>query len=69
MLVLDTDPRLGQRPEARRPTLEELLRRAAGRAGGSTPIADAKLLEAPLLTADRRLARAGGIRCDIDVLE
>jgi predicted nucleic acid-binding protein len=32
-------------------------------------VALAEMLEVPLLTADRRLARASGIRCDVKVLE
>lgn len=32
-------------------------------------VALAEMLEVPLLTADRRLARASGIRCDVNVLE
>lgn len=31
-------------------------------------VALAEILETPLLTADRRLARANGIRCDVKVL-
>lgn len=32
-------------------------------------VALAEILEAPLLTADRRLARASGVKCDVTVLE
>jgi len=31
-------------------------------------VALAELLEAPLVTADRRLARAPGLRCPVDLL-
>jgi predicted nucleic acid-binding protein len=36
---------------------------------GAAYVALAEMLEVPLLTADRRLARASGIRCDLKVLK
>ena len=64
---------LGDIPLRRAPHLP-LLERCWALRNNLTPydaayVALAEILEVPLLTADRRLARASGIRCRVDVLE
>jgi hypothetical protein len=54
------------REAAERPTLEQFRERLARRSAAYVALAEA--LEAPLLTCDRKLSRASGVRARVELI-